>query len=159
MLLLVAPVHDVWNSQKKKVFQHQGYLRKSPSWFYICSSAFSCLNGLQYNILHMQPFKEICLESIPKAPHTPFLTRRGRVSQRKARNLFVKCTNWIALDHLTRPELFCSRSGKESQRHCYRQVMHYHYMYSVPTINCMETSSLFRASSSRSRNFRLEEDR
>ena len=32
----------------------------------------------------------------------------------------------MALDQLTRPELFCSRT-KESQGHCRRQVMLYHY--------------------------------
>ena len=35
----------------------------------------------------MQPFKEISLERVPKAPHTSFLTRRGRVKRKKVKEV------------------------------------------------------------------------
>ena len=45
-------------------------------------AAFSCLNGLRYNILHMQLATKIGLEIIPKAPHTSFLLiSRGRANR------------------------------------------------------------------------------
>ena len=39
-LSVALKVHVVWNSPNAKVFQHQGYLRKSPSWLCTRSSAF-----------------------------------------------------------------------------------------------------------------------
>lgn len=111
-------LRDVWNSHKAKVLQHQGYVRKSLSWFCICSSAFSCLNGLRHNILHMQPFTERNQLGKSVLKHHTLLSflGEGELIQpvKKSRNLFVKCTNRMALDHLTIPELFYSRR-KESQ--------------------------------------------
>ena len=92
LLLLVRHIrHDVWHSHKAKVFQHQGDLRKSSSWFCIRSSAISCLNGLRHNILDMQTFKEISLKIIFTAPHTSFFKRRGRANRGKDKRNWKIC--------------------------------------------------------------------
>jgi len=92
LLLLIAHVPHIpcpnlymmsGTATKRKYFNIRGIYEKSLSWFCIRSSGFSGVNGLRHNVLHMQPVKEISLESIPKATHISFLSRRGRANRRK----------------------------------------------------------------------------
>ena len=91
LLLLVAHVSHVpspnlymmsGTATKRNYFNIRAFYENLPAGSVSALAAFSCLNGLRLNILHVQPVTKISLE-IPKAPHTSFLSRRERANRRK----------------------------------------------------------------------------
>ena len=92
LLLLVAHVSHVpspnlymmsGTATKRNYFNIRAFYENLPAGSVSALTAFSCLNGLRLNTLHMQPVTKISLEIIPKAPHTSFLSRRERANRRK----------------------------------------------------------------------------